>query len=210
MVDFILAIGIVAVVVTLLVTVLVLWGLARSFRSLRRQAGRATRRIQEHIPQQALGSQTWWLAGRLDRVEEKAGYACACAAPTFLADEVRGLAAELRAASAAVRLQVQAASRLAGDLKVREADRLEAAVVDLERGANQLVVTATHLGGLHSSREGVSSGEHVRRRAAALDSAVDELEALEHPDPARALAPPPLADPLAADLRMTTWTERRR
>lgn len=183
MLDFLLALGIVVVVVMAVVTVLVLWGLARTFRSVRRSAGRATRRIQQHLPQQALGSQTWWLAGRIDRVEENAAYACACAAHTFLADEVRGLAAELRAASTSVRLQVRAAARLSGELRAREADRLDASVAELEAGAAQLVATAAHLGHIDSERDGVGTGEHVRRRAAALDLAVDELEALEPPDP---------------------------
>lgn len=213
MVDFLLAIGIVALVLTVVATVLVLWGLARTFRSVRRRASRATRRIQEHLPHQALGSQTWWLAGRLDRVEEKAGYACACAAPTFLADEVRGLAADLRAATAAVRLQVQAASRLSGDYKNREADRLEAAVAELEGGAHQLVTTATHLGRLHSSHDGMGSGEHVRRRAAALDMAVEELEAVEHPERSatgQLPAADPLPDPLGVGLRRPATSDYRR
>lgn len=183
MVDVLLALGLITIVVMAVVTVLVLWGLARTFRSVRRSAGRATRRIQQHLPQQGLGSQTWWLAGRLDRVEENAAYACACAAPTFLADEVRGLAAELRAAAAALRLQVRAAARLTGDLRAGEADRLAASVAELEAGATQLVATATHLGRLESEHAGIGTGEHVRRRAAALDLAVGELEALEPPDP---------------------------
>lgn len=209
MVDFLLVLGIVVLVGIVVVTVLVLWGLARTFRSVRRRAGRATRRIQERLPHQALGSQTWWLAGRLDRIEEKAGYACACAAPTFLADEVRGLAGELRAAAAAVRLQVQAAARLAGDVRIREADRLEVVVAELEGGATQLVVTATHLGSVHSARDGIGSGEHVRRRAAALDMAVSELEAVEHPEHLEA---PQLhaADPLSTVFGTSPAPERDR
>lgn len=213
MVDVLLVLGIIVIVVMAVVTVLVLWGLARTFRSVRRSAGRATRRIQQHLPQQGLGSQTWWLAGRLDRVEENAAYACACAAQTFLADEVRGLAAELRAASTSVRLQVRAAARLSGELRAREADRLEASVAELEAGATQLVATATHLGRMQSEQDGVGTGEHVRRRAAALDLAVGELEALEPPDPLQqAYLPVPGVQyptlPEAAPVQSRTRTDR--
>lgn len=199
MADLVLALGTIAIVVAVIVTVTILWGLARTFRAVRRSAGRATRRIQGYLPQQGLGSQTWWLAGRLDRVEEKAGYACVCSARTFLEDDVRALAGELHAAAAAVRMQVQAASRLSGDSRLREADRLEAAVVELEGGATQLVVTATRLSAYRTGAEGVGSGEHVRRRAHALDMAVQELAALDPTDPATTPALP-AADPLADGL----------
>lgn len=209
MADFLLAFGIVVLVGVVVVTVLVLWGLARTFKSVTRSAGRATRKIQEHLPHQGLGSQTWWLAGRLDRVEEKAGYASACAAPTFLADEVRALAGELRAATAAVRLQVQAAARLSGDVRLQEADRLEAVVAELEGGAAQLVATATHVGIVHSAHDGIGSGEHVRRRAVALDMAVAEIEAVENPDHAAARQLP-AADPLDGSFSLSPTAERDR
>jgi len=180
MLEFLVTLGAVALVVAVIVTVVVIWALTRTFRSIRRRAGRTARRLQVVLPVQSFGSRLWWLAGRLDRVEEQAGYAETTASRTFLSDDMASLAAELHTSVSALRAQVQAAAQLSsGPQRDREAERLEVLVAELEAGATQLVETSAHLNHLHVSRDGIGVGESVRRRAAALDAAVEELSQLD-------------------------------
>jgi hypothetical protein len=166
--------------ISVAITLIIVFAAIKAVQATRRQARRARNRIASALPAHTFGNQVWWLAARTDRISDQAEYAVRIAARSgFLASEVECFAAELHAGCAATHDHLRAVGHLAGAPRAAEIRRLEEEIRDLEAGASALVSLAVRAAESVLHSQGASRGEYVRRRAEAMQLALDELSEIE-------------------------------
>lgn len=169
---------IVAVLVTALVLGGVAWGTMRAVDASARLARRTRQRVADTLPPSAVGRQLWYLATRLDRVVDYADWARRVASRSGFADEVAEMSADLDHGSVVVRAQLRGCTSLRGAQRHEQVATVEAQIVQLEDGARALVDLVMQI----ERRAGgpdATPGTDVARRAALYREALDELHDID-------------------------------
>lgn len=174
--DFLVTLGVAMLVLTLIITLGLVYGIVRVTRSAHVHARRVRIRLANALPASAFGRRLWWLSSRVDRVEELAYQARTLTAATPLAGEVDALAGQLGTGCAEVQNQLRAAAPLTGRLRDILIAKADTAIRELEMGANELVALAETAHEQHNASGAKNTGAEVARHATAFQAALRDLD----------------------------------
>ena len=163
-----------AIIAVAIVVVIALgcYGLYVGVRMARRQARRTAGRVARSMPVRAFGAEIWRLSGLVDNAVVRAGRAADFAGDTPFAPDAKRLSGELAAAAAPVRERLRMAGRLTEPARSRALDALRPDVENLVATADSLEALAARAVEAAVELGGSSPASDVRRRAAALHSAI--------------------------------------